>query len=73
MGDIKAFAGVEIGPGTLYAAITRLVEKKMIAPQAIAGRQRPYELTNHGVGHLKEQLGDMQRVSAIGVKRLRAL
>ena len=32
MGDIETFAGVTIGPGTLYNAITRLVEKELIAP-----------------------------------------
>ena len=40
MTDIEAFAGVRIGPGTLYTAIARLVDKKLIAPQATAGRGR---------------------------------
>ncbi len=32
MSDVETFAGIKLGPGTLYTAITRLVEKKLIAP-----------------------------------------
>jgi DNA-binding PadR family transcriptional regulator len=71
MGDIEAFAGVKLGPGTLYTAITRLVDKQLIAPQSSAGRQRPYKLTAHGATGLAEQLYDMRRVAAAGLRRLR--
>jgi DNA-binding PadR family transcriptional regulator len=71
MGDIEAFAGVKLGPGTLYTAITRLVEKKLIAPQSNAGRQRPYKLTAQGATGLAAQLNDMRRVAAAGLRRLR--
>jgi DNA-binding PadR family transcriptional regulator len=70
MGDIEAFAGVKVGPGTLYTAITRLVDKKLIAPQTSAGRQRPYKLTAQGATGLAEQLNDMRRVAAAGLRRL---
>jgi len=71
MVDIEAFAGVKLGPGTLYTAITRLVDKKLIAPQASAGRQRPYKLTAQGANGLAGQLNDMRRVAAAGLRRLR--
>jgi len=71
MGDVMAFSGIAIGPGTLYTAITRLVEKKLISPQATPGRQRPYELTRSGSRQLSTQLNDMQRVAAAGLERLR--
>jgi DNA-binding PadR family transcriptional regulator len=71
MSDIETFAGVRLGPGTLYTAITRLVEKKFIAPQSSAGRQRPYRLTARGAASLAELLHDMRRVAAIGLTRLR--
>jgi DNA-binding PadR family transcriptional regulator len=71
MGDIETFAGVTLGPGTLYTAITRLVEKKLIAPQMSSGRQRPYKLTAEGATGLTEQLNDMRRVVAVGLRRLR--
>ncbi|MBZ5677428.1 MAG: PadR family transcriptional regulator [Acidobacteriia bacterium] len=71
MGDIEAFAGVTLGPGTLYTAITRLVEKKLIAPESGSGRQRPYKLTAEGATGLTEQLNAMRRVAATGLRRLR--
>jgi DNA-binding PadR family transcriptional regulator len=70
MTDVEAFAGVRLGPGTLYTAITRLVEKKLIAPQASAGRQRPYKLTAQGATTLAELLKDMRRVATVGLRRL---
>ena len=70
MTDVETFAGVRLGPGTLYTAITRLVEKKLIAPQSSPGRQRPYRLTAQGAAALNEQLQDMRRVAAVGLRRL---
>ncbi|MFN7920953.1 MAG: PadR family transcriptional regulator [Bryobacteraceae bacterium] len=70
-GDVEMFAGVTMGPGTLYTAITRLVEKKLIVPRASPGRQRPYELTRTGVRQLNAQLTEMQRLSEVGLERLR--
>jgi DNA-binding PadR family transcriptional regulator len=71
MGDIEAFAGVALGAGTLYTAISRLVDKKLIAPQTTAGRQRPYALTAQGEIALAQQLHDMRRVATAGLRRLR--
>ena len=71
MSDITAFAGVKLGPGTLYTAITRLVERKLIAPQSSDGRQRPYRLTAEGATLLADQLKEMRRVAAVGLTRLR--
>ncbi len=71
MTDVEAFAGVSLGPGTLYTAITRLVERKLIAPQASAGRQRPYRLTGQGATILADQLREMRRVAAVGLTRLK--
>jgi DNA-binding PadR family transcriptional regulator len=70
MTDIAAFAGVRLGPGTLYTAITRLVDKKLIAPQASAGRQRPYRITAKGAAALTELLSDMRRIATVGLRRL---
>ena len=69
--DIESFSGGTVGPGTLYTAITRLVEKGWIVPEAAEGRQRPYRLTGAGAAHLEEQLKNMQRVARIGLGRLR--
>ena len=71
MADIEGSFAVRLGPGTLYTAITRLVEKKLIAPQPAAGRQRPYRLTAHGAKTLAGHLSDMRRVATVGLMRLR--
>jgi len=71
MSDIEAEMGVSIGPGTLYTAISRLVEQKLIAPAARDGRQRPYRLTAEGAAILEERLTAMRRVAAVGLRRLR--
>src|ERR1700723_347611 len=71
MQDVATFSGVELGPGTLYTAITRLVDSGWIKPQRAAGRQRPYQLTTSGLEHLQAQLERMRRLSSIGLRRLR--
>jgi DNA-binding PadR family transcriptional regulator len=71
MTDVEAFARVTLGPGTLYTAITRLVERKLIAPLAASGRQRPYKLTAQGAAALEGQLDGMRRVAAVGLRRLK--
>jgi DNA-binding PadR family transcriptional regulator len=70
MSDVEIFAGVSLGPGTLYTAITRLVEKKLIVPQAPSGRQRPYKLTALGAEALEAQLREMRRIASAGLRRL---
>jgi DNA-binding PadR family transcriptional regulator len=71
MSDIETFADVLLGPGTLYTAITRLVEKKLIAPESSPGRQRPYRLTAEGAAVLSTQLDGMRRLATVGLRRLR--
>ncbi|HET9215603.1 MAG TPA: PadR family transcriptional regulator [Terriglobia bacterium] len=72
MTDVVTFAGVKLGPGTLYTAITRLVEKELIAPQAGVNRQRPYRLTAQGGEVLATLLKDMRRIATVGLARLRS-
>jgi len=69
--DVRTFAGVELGPGTLYSAITRLAENGWIKPQEAHGRQRPYQLTGTGAEHLQEQLESVREIANVGLRRLR--
>jgi DNA-binding PadR family transcriptional regulator len=71
--DIAAETGVELGPGTLYGAITRLVENGWVAPTESAGRQRPYRLTAGGAEYLKAQLESIQQLARLGLRRLRVV
>ena len=45
IGDIQDFAGVRLGAGTLYGAITRLEENGWIRSVESEDRRRPYRLT----------------------------
>jgi DNA-binding PadR family transcriptional regulator len=70
MEDIERFAGVRLGPGTLYGAITRLEERGWIEPVGSGERRRPYRITGAGRKHLEEQLESLGRIVAAGQGRL---
>lgn len=70
--DIERFAGVRLGPGTLYGAITRLEQKGWIRPARATGdRRQPYSLTSDGRRHLEEQLAGLNQVVKTGIRRLK--
>jgi DNA-binding PadR family transcriptional regulator len=72
MEDIERFAGVRLGPGTLYGAITRLEQHGWIQPtKAGQDRRQPYTLTVDGRRHLEERLSDLNQIVRIGLKRLK--
>ena len=72
MEDIQHFAGVRLGPGTLYGAITRLEQRGWIrAVKSTEDRRQPYALTVDGRRHLEEQLSDWNQIVRTGLKRLR--
>jgi DNA-binding PadR family transcriptional regulator len=68
--DIEAFAGVTLGPGTLYGAITRLEERGLIAPTGGDERRRPYRITAEGRAALAEALRDLRTLTDVGAARL---
>lgn len=72
--DIEAFAGVTLGPGTLYGAITRLEQRGLIEPtESVDERRRPYRITSPGAEALATTLGEMRRIVDVGTTRLRRL
>ncbi len=60
MQDIEEFAGVRLGPGSLYGAITRLEERGLIRPLSSDSRTRPYELTSAGRTVLQSVVSEMR-------------
>jgi DNA-binding PadR family transcriptional regulator len=68
--DIEAFAGVVLGPGALYGAITRLEERKLIEPLPSVDRRRPYRITPAGASALADAVADMRRIAEVGAVRL---
>ncbi len=71
MEDIERFAGVRLGPGTLYGAITRLEEQRWIKPVPSDDRRQPYRITPEGRAHLAGLLEHLNEVVKTGLRRLK--
>jgi DNA-binding PadR family transcriptional regulator len=69
--DVEEVAGVRLGPGTLYGALSRLEQKGLIEALPAEDRRRPYRLTSEGSAALSEQLQMLSRVVDTGLDRLR--
>ena len=68
--DIASIAGVKLGPGTLYGAITRLESRGLIEPLKSEDRRNPYQLTGLGERALRARLDAMLTVVRAGQRRL---
>jgi DNA-binding PadR family transcriptional regulator len=71
MEDIERIAGIRLGPGTLYGAITRMEQHGWIRPVSSSDRRQPYTLTAAGRAYLSEELEQLEKVVKTGLKRLR--
>ncbi|HKA02098.1 MAG TPA: helix-turn-helix transcriptional regulator [Candidatus Solibacter sp.] len=71
MTDIRGFAGVRIGAGTLYGAITRLEELGWIRGVESDDRRKPYRLTAEGRRHLEQEMSALERLVKSTNRRLR--
>lgn len=70
MQDIERFAGVRLGPGTLYGAVARLEELGWIRRVESKNRRQPYAITGAGREYLHDQLANLGRVVRAGLRRL---
>jgi len=70
LGDIETFAGVRLGPGTLYGAIARLEARKWIEALPAEERRRPYKITAAGKRVLRHRLESLRAVARVGQVRL---
>ena len=68
--DIERFAGVTLGPGTLYGAIARLEQHGLIEPVGEIDRRRPYRLTAAGAESLADALRELHAITDEGTRRL---
>ena len=71
MEDVERFAGVRLGPGTLYGAITRLEQKGWIKPVAGDDRRRPYRITAAGKKYLESQAASLSQIARTAQERLK--
>jgi DNA-binding PadR family transcriptional regulator len=70
--DVERFAGVRLGPGTLYGALSRLEMSGQVEALPEEGRRRPYRLTDGGRHFLSERLSALNRAVATGLARVEA-
>jgi DNA-binding PadR family transcriptional regulator len=68
--DIETFAGVTLGPGTLYGAISRLEQRNLIEPAGDDERRRPYRITAAGRAALGSAVREMRVIADEGATRL---
>ena len=68
--DVEEFAGVTLGPGTLYGALARLEASRLIQAKAGDQRRQPYRITDRGRQAAGEQLQAMRSVAEAGLWRL---
>jgi DNA-binding PadR family transcriptional regulator len=72
MKDVEDFAGVTIGPGTVFGCLARLEERGLVEALEPEDRRHPYRLTAAGATALAEQLRELERVTSTGSARLGA-
>ena len=68
--DIQEYAGVRLGPGTLYGAIGRLESQGLIEAVGMEARRRPYQLTEQGAEALTGMLAELRTIVDEGAARL---
>jgi DNA-binding PadR family transcriptional regulator len=69
--DVEEIAGVHLGPGTLYGALSRLEARGLIEALPAEDRRHPYRLTATGSAALEQELRKLQTVTSRGLDRLR--
>ena len=54
--DIEAFAGIKMGPGTLYGCLSKLERAGLVEALPAEDRRHPYRITVSGLEAVKERL-----------------
>jgi len=68
--DVASFAGVRLGPGTLYGALSRLEEDGLVEALPPEGRRRPYRLTDSGLAAVRGRLTGLSAAVSVGLARV---
>jgi DNA-binding PadR family transcriptional regulator len=71
--DVRNFAGIKLGPGTLYGCLATLEESGLVEALPPEERRHPYRITPLGVQMLHERLSASARVAAVGLARIESL
>jgi len=70
MADARALTGEHLGPGTLYATLSRLEARGLIEGLPAEDRRRPYRLTDAGAATLRTRLESLGGIVDAGLARL---
>lgn len=68
--DVQEFAGVRLGPGTLYGCLSKLEAAGLVEPLPAEARRHPYRITAAGLEVLRQQLSESARIAQIGLGRV---
>jgi DNA-binding PadR family transcriptional regulator len=68
--DIEGFAGLRLGPGTLYGCIAKLEKAGLVEALPSEDRRHPYRITASGLEAVKERLAESARIAEIGLRRV---
>jgi DNA-binding PadR family transcriptional regulator len=68
--DIEGFAGVKLGPGTLYSALAKLEQGGLVEALPAEDRRHPYRITAAGLAFLRERLTESARIAEVGLRRI---
>jgi DNA-binding PadR family transcriptional regulator len=70
MAEARALTGEALGPGTLYATLSRLEARGLIEGMPAEDRRRPYRLTDSGAATLRTRLETLSGIVDAGLARL---
>lgn len=70
MTAVRRLTGEPLGPGTLYATLSRLEARRLIEALPAEDRRRPYRLTPGGAKLLRAQLEGIEGIARDGLARL---
>ncbi len=68
--DVEDFAGIKLGAGTLYGALSMLEKAGLVEALPAEERRRPYRITAAGREHLRVRLLEAARIAEVGLRRI---
>ncbi len=68
--DVEDFAGIKLGAGTLYGALSMLEKAGLVEALPAEERRRPYQITAAGREHLRVRLLEATRIAEVGLRRI---
>jgi DNA-binding PadR family transcriptional regulator len=68
--DIEDFAGVKLGPGTLYGCLAKLEEAGLVEALPSEARRHPYRITQAGIYAVEKRLSESARIAKVGLMRI---